>query len=364
METLASEALNLQTFMIVWDINFEIIKNVDRIDIVSPLFPLNESENTNWFRIYRFDDKISIDSNLLAIEAVKLCTTYMINPLKCKLLDNYNGLTVFTWSKHDWSDNMRFVFEVKMEYKASAVQGTIWKHLITKTRSALNTNGILLTLNAEKVTHTVVNNRGNSCVVKRAADGIGLSIEPETSTEDWNLLTVMLQKLDNNDWEWSYLHTHPGTTNCNRKNSQKCLPMIVFEIYEWITSVENMSASKISTVMEVIKPPIIQMMEYMYTGSNLKKLMEDKHDKLLNAAHKCVFSGLTVFCEAQLVESIDMENVIDMLVMADRCDAKFLFGRTLEFIRENYAEFIQLEDVSLMFERLPELAFKLFIHLK
>lgn len=160
---------NTNTNMIVFDIKLIISNKVNKIDIFMPIFSLNamESENKKWIRIKRDNSKINIESNFSTIKALKSCTTYMINPIKCTVLDVYKGFEHFAWLQHEWSKSMRFVFEVQLHSDSLAAQPTVWKHCITEMPSPLNTNATLLKLENDSSIDSFVNSERVACVVIR-----------------------------------------------------------------------------------------------------------------------------------------------------------------------------------------------------
>lgn len=186
MDSPISEALNIQRFMIVWDIHLKLKSETDTLDLYTPLSSLNpnNSENLQWIRLL---------SNFSWIGF----TTYMINLQTYSVLDIFQGMGKFSWNHCEWSENMRFVFEVEMQYDTPAVQPTIWKRCITEAQTAIKANEIFFfNLGIKTATETVVNNRGLSFVVKRFTENKThkLYIEPEIPSKQWNLLSVMLKK--------------------------------------------------------------------------------------------------------------------------------------------------------------------------
>lgn len=256
MEVPIPEALNIQTFIIVWDINLKIPNNTGKIDILTPVFSLNEKENTNWIRLLRFANKIKLESNVSSIQEFKECSTYMVDPLTCTLQDVYEGFGEFCWKQHEWSDRMSFVFEVKMQCDALTVAPTVWKRCCTEMRPAILTNVKPLTLDAEEATHMVVNNRGLLCAVKRCLiTDHNLFIEPESDADDRNLLTVMLRKTDSQTLDWSYLHTTTTIPGSWRGRAfSKFETLYIFEIHELRMSVERVTDYERATVTSVIWP--------------------------------------------------------------------------------------------------------------
>lgn len=400
---------------------------MDRIFISTPYFSLNrnKSENSNWIRLMRFTDRINIDSNFSSWKELKGCTTYAVTPLTSTLLDVFKGFAEFSCNQREWSERMRFVFEVKIE--CDAVQPIIWQHCITEMKPAINTKCILLNLSAEEATHTVVNNRGVPCVVRKnlIANKFNVVIEPETFSASWNLLTVMFRKVENNALEWLYLHTTSERVSPN----QKYEPVIIFDIYELKMTLENVADFETVDITNVLEPhrsdikelpylrnlsvnlkeyfdankfcdvsihvqdqlirahkialsnastvchgffhanekldtihiaefdyeTIAGLIEYIYTGKVNKVT-----DHLFIAADKYRIVGLKELCEMQLIETIRMETIVNLLVLADRYKACALFEKVMDFIGENCKAVSQLDGAKRVFAMYPDLAFKLF----
>lgn len=100
---------------------------------------------------------------------------------------------------------------------------------------------------------------------------------------------------------------------------------------------------------------IKDLIEYIYTG-NMKKVT----DQLLIAADKYEVSELKKLCEEHLIETIDLDSVINLLVLADCYKATSLYEKVAAYIQEHTAAFMNLEDTNAMFMMYPQLAFKLF----
>lgn len=439
MDVQGSESPNIQTFMIVWDVDLKIKNTLYRIDIHSPAFSIdpNKGEHTDSVRVLINGDLIRIQAYIYSIYS--RCNTYVINPSTCTLLNIYNDFEENTWTEIKWSEKIRFVFEVDIDCEAPAAQSIIWKRVITETRPAINANGILLSLDAEQATHTVVNNRGVKCIVEGCIieNKYNLLIVPETRSGNWNLLTLMLEKQQNNDWTSYYVHTTGMPfLRANGRAEEKFRPRIVLEIHELIQSLTDISDSEIATIINVIKPTyeggqqlnpaagsrelqhqqnplpnrkelcditihvqderikahklalstsstkwrdlfnedeqldtilindfdyktIRELIEFIYTGQ-----INQATDQLLIAAHTFGVAGLTMeLCEAKLIETIEIENVVNLLMLADAYKASTLYDRVMEFIGGNFKEFMALDEAKEMFSMLPEMAFKLYAKL-
>lgn len=253
MDASNSNALTVQTFAIIWDINLKITHKVDAIDMVSPQFSLNPNKNkkTKWIRFEKVADKITIKSNFSSLKELKKCTTFVLNPLTCALQDVYDGFGQFHRVQHVWNERMRLVFELEMQCDPNTVQSTIWKYCITELKPPIHANAKPLNLDATTATHRVANNRGISCVVECFAEHEMYKLRISGTFENRNLFTVMLRKAENNTLYWYYLNT---TNTIPARSFIKFQPIIIMEIHELQTSLETMSASELSAIKTAIKP--------------------------------------------------------------------------------------------------------------
>lgn len=401
----------MQTFMIVWDINLENTPKVDGIDIVTPLFALDPTEaDTKWIRLVKENHTIRFISNFALRTELLAFTAYVIDPAASTCLYIFNGFDMaFEWERHEWSPKMRVVFEAEWLCNASVVQPAIWKRCVTETRPALHTAGMWLNVEASAATHEVVNNRKRSCVVKKFTENAWhkLNIEPKAPTApEWNLLTVMLRKLENNALEWHHIHT-TNNSQCDGRFFKTFQPIIITEIYELSTTLAT-DMSDMTSVTDIIKPPppppppealkplpplrvapeladffssmkfcditvhvrdqqvrahriilatgstlcnehqttvvindfnietVKQLIEYMYTGTVQQP--NEAPEQLLRAAHTYGVAGLKELCVEQLCETIHMDNVVNLMVLAEQCKATILFKNVLAFVRDDYAK--------------------------
>lgn len=83
-------------------------------------------------------------------------------------------------------------------------------------------------------------------------------------------------------------------------------------------------------------------------------------DQLLIAAETYGIDGLKTWCEHQLINTITIDTVITLLVLAHRYNAKTLFDETWTFVRKNTAELSEREEWKSAFFSYPELGLKLF----
>lgn len=247
-EEIGESTKNTQIFMIVWNLKLKFNQKVNKIDICTPNFSLNATnieDKVNWIHLERFDDKFKIDSNFSSFQ-FKRCTTYLINPLTNTVFAEYKDFDTFSWKHYDrsWSEEMQIVFEVMMQ--STAIDPPIiWQHFDTETLSQSNTNDILLNISETDLTsYTVLSDQSRSCVVKRISKENNhhtFGIFPEKVSQNWNLLTLMLQKLENNVWEWQYQQT-TSSRMCGRyfPNTN---PVVIVKIMEIHTSFENVRPS-------------------------------------------------------------------------------------------------------------------------
>ena len=86
-------------------------------------------------------------------------------------------------------------------------------------------------------------------------------------------------------------------------------------------------------ISDVDQAVISDMLAYIYTGSvpNLDTLTRE----LLNVANKYELSGLFTMCERELKSKISLENVIELLQLADLLDSSYLKKACLSYISIN-----------------------------
>ena len=86
-------------------------------------------------------------------------------------------------------------------------------------------------------------------------------------------------------------------------------------------------------ISDVDQAVISDMLAYIYTGSvpNLDTLARE----LLNVANKYELSGLFTMCERELKSKISLENVIELLQLADLLDSSYLKKTCLNYISLN-----------------------------
>lgn len=245
--SIAQESKNSQLFMIVWNLDLKFKQKVSKIDISTPLFSLNRNnvnEIVNWIHLERFDDKLRIESNFADLKGFLKCTTYILNPETITVIAAYKDFDTFAWTLNgvSWSQPLQFVFEVEMRCPLFA-SPRIWQHFDTETQIPLNANAILLNLTAaDMAAYTVRSDQGRPCSVQRISilDGyLTVGISPENATENWDLLTVMLCKVDDNVYEWQFQHT-TNAIICG-KFFPKTSPVIIIEIMELRTTLSATS---------------------------------------------------------------------------------------------------------------------------
>lgn len=293
--------VNIQTYMIVWDVNVKIINKAYKVDIFIPLFRLTstETKKKNWIRIETYDDVISIQSNLSSIKDFKRCTTFMINPVNNKILDVFKGFEKFTWKSNGWSEKMQFVFELGMQCDSSAVQPIIWKRFTTELKPPISTNDILLNLDSETSNHTVLNKQGVSCIVERYTTNTNehnITVIPENPTKNWNLLTtVIVRSVENNMLDRYYFHTNSSSWKGRCFVEFKCF--VIFEINEMSISQKNMSKLDISAITSVIMAHLIP------ANAKKEKQQLNTSSSLLESFNKSMFCDVTVHVQEQQIRA-------------------------------------------------------------
>lgn len=456
-------ARNVQTVMIVWDINLINIPHcIKQIDIYTPSFSLNpnKSENTNWIRVKKDMEKISIKSNFSYLKELKSCTTYMINHKKNEILEVYKDFKQFPWNQNGWKGETGFVFEIEMYCDSTDAQRPIWKHFITTAKERFNMKRLTIN-NKYNEMYTVYNDSGHSCVVQmnKFFDTYNLFVGPEKllcgRKDDSNFLLLLGTTDFIRQYHGFHFTANTGSVR-NIQSTPKMKPDCITDIYELDVTVENVSGFKMATISRLIKAnmtssisptetfaytsneidqhshshpeadkrelqyrlnltsnlkeyfaanklcdislhvqdkqirahkialssgstiwrdliakdekldsihitdfeyeTIKEMIEFMYTG-NVKLAT----DQLLVAAVKYGVDCLKKLCEKQLIETIKMENVVNLVVLADNYKAIELYYKAIEFIVKNRKAFSESEEATRFFNMCPELAFTIFI---
>lgn len=71
-------------------------------------------------------------------------------------------------------------------------------------------------------------------------------------------------------------------------------------------------------------------------------------------------AGLRELCDLRLIETIDLNNVVNLLLLSNRYKASALLDAVMEYIRKKNAAFKELEETKEIFMSYPELAFELY----
>lgn len=427
--------LNIEKYMIVWDVNLRITTLKHNIILQTPNFYINQIKSDGNEIYIKIDanhaefNRLTIGSNFSCHKAFKGCNTYVINPTSGEVLDIFKGFEEFQFNYNMWTDKFRLVFELKMQCISSTVPPTVWKHCSTELLPTINSNYIMLDIDSEIAQkHTVSSNQGLACVVNCATDkheyDHRIYTYPVNRTKTWNLLTIILQKLNKNDLKWHYFQTNSRYRGRNYKNH---FPYTIIEIKELSTSLADMTTLEISDLNRHLTPitdrrkmsslPILfeyfadnklcditvqvrekgirahkvvlaagstvwrdlffddesvatihitefdhrtikTIIKFMYTGTidQTKQTTE----QLLLAATTYGITDLRKRCEHQLIATIEMKTILHLWMLADRCNSSVLYAKVESFIRENYAEFKDMDETKAVFMSHPEMGFKLF----
>lgn len=110
---------------------------------------------------------------------------------------------------------------------------------------------------------------------------------------------------------------------------------------------ETIESKKNEVTITDIRPEIIEkMLEYIYCDeiSNIDSYAQE----LLEAADKYQIQALKGICEESIIKSINFENAIRILILADRHNAQQLVKFVTEFIIANAKRIIETEDFKTM----------------
>ena len=90
------------------------------------------------------------------------------------------------------------------------------------------------------------------------------------------------------------------------------------------------------TISDIDTEVVSEMLTFIYTGSapNINVWAKE----LLNVANKYQFPRLMVMCKDELKKEINIENVIEILQLADSHRVKELKKECMEFIKWNYTK--------------------------
>ena len=97
------------------------------------------------------------------------------------------------------------------------------------------------------------------------------------------------------------------------------------------------------------------MLTFIYTGKVTD--VGEKATNLLDVADKYGISGLKEMSEAALCAKMNIDNVLNMLVLADLHNAPSVKSLALKFVRENVQEIVSQEGWRKKLEKYPEIVF-------
>ena len=97
------------------------------------------------------------------------------------------------------------------------------------------------------------------------------------------------------------------------------------------------------------------LLTFIYTGKVTD--VGEKATNLLDVADKYGISGLKEMSEAALCAKMNIDNVLNMLVLADLHNAPSVKSLALKFVRENVKEIVTQEGWRKKLERYPEIVF-------
>ncbi|XP_044582189.1 speckle-type POZ protein-like [Cotesia glomerata] len=110
---------------------------------------------------------------------------------------------------------------------------------------------------------------------------------------------------------------------------------------------ETIESKKNEVTITDIRPEIIEkMLEYIYCDEIIN--IDNYAQELLEAADKYQIQTLKGMCEESITKSINFENAIRILILADRHSAQQLVKFVTEFIIANAKSIIETEDFKSM----------------
>ena len=100
------------------------------------------------------------------------------------------------------------------------------------------------------------------------------------------------------------------------------------------------------------------MLSYIYSGKIGN--MDGKEEMLLAAGEKYNLPGLKALCEDALSRVMNIDNALDMLLVADLHKAENVKDLALKFIVENAQEIVSQDDCSKKLEKFPSILLDMF----
>lgn len=346
--------MNTEKYMIVWDVNLRITSLKHNIILQTPNFYINTIK-TNSNEIYiKIDadhtefNRLTIGSNFSCHKEFKGCNTYMINPSSGDVMDVFKGFAEFQFNYNIWSEKFRFVFELKMQCSSLDVPTTIWKHCSTELLPTINSNYIMLDIDSEIAQkHTVSSNQGLTCVVNCATDKYEydhrIYTYPEKREGAWNLLTIMLQKQNNNVKKWHYFQTNSRYRGRNYKNH---FPYSIIEIKELYTSLTDMTTPEIADIKRFLSPitdkrkmsslPIL--FEY-FADNKLCDITIQVREKQIRAHKVVLAAGSTVWRDLFFKdESLATIRITEVDHRTIKTMIKFMYTGTIDQTKQTAAD--------------------------
>ncbi|XP_047946019.1 BTB/POZ domain-containing protein At3g56230-like [Salvia hispanica] len=99
-------------------------------------------------------------------------------------------------------------------------------------------------------------------------------------------------------------------------------------------------ANQTITLPELNHEELEALLEFLYSGSVPKEKMEKHVCSLVLAAYKYEIPFLQKFCENEMLGSLNLSNVLNILEISDTCNNKNLKETTLNFIVRNVEEIV------------------------
>lgn len=125
----------------------------------------------------------------------------------------------------------------------------------------------------------------------------------------------------------------------------------------WKQLLINDEKLSIINVPDLDPETVKALVTYIYDGS-VPKPSKDTVQLLIAAATYGV-DGLKKWCEQQLIATITIEAVINMMILAHRYNAPTLFEKTISVVRQNIAVLKQRAEWKSLFFSYPELAIEM-----
>lgn len=105
-----------------------------------------------------------------------------------------------------------------------------------------------------------------------------------------------------------------------------------------------------------------QFLEYLYSGK-LEDISFDSSVNLYITSDKYDVKELKTFCAKYMIQNLTVENVCDVVILADKYDEEMLFSVAQEFFNENFKQIVKTCEWASLLKNNYRLGNKLLIEM-